>query len=209
MKKIISFLLIIAVAFCSVSCGKKAPADTPSENSGQLSAKPVDAAAVFDDVEPGDWFEASVSWGVSEGIMEAAKPSSFGVADAMSKAELILSMWKAAGAPGRVVSAKALPSDDPDSDYQRALKWALERQLIEDKSVASDDATRLDAVELMWKEAAMPYADAAVNFDDTEGIESVAWAKAAKIAYGIGNNLFDPYSACVKAHMITFLYRAK
>ncbi len=210
MKKLISIILIATILCCSVSCGKKTPPEDPVP-SAPIAAKPVDAAAVFDDVNRGDWFEDPVSWGVSEGITEPAKPDHFGVAVTLSKAEILIAIWKAAGAPGRVLNAKALPVSDPDSDYQRALIWAVERKII---GASGDEdvllkASRLDAVDFMWKEALMPLAEPSENFRDTEGIQSVAWAKAARIAYGIGNDLFDPYSDCTKAHIITFLYRAK
>ena len=203
MKRIIAFILILALCLCMVSCGK---------GKNESSAKPqIDAAAIYDDVNKGDWFEESISWGVSEGVMDAAKPNLFGVNTSMTKAELIISMWKAAGAPGKVVSAKTIADSDPNSDLSKALSWGLENRVIAIKSEAStkEIASRLDAIDFIWKEADSPQVNTKDNFDDTTGVVSTAWAKLNGIALGIGNNLFAPNMDCSKAHMITFLFRAK
>ena len=186
-----------------VSCGK-------GKNESQAKPK-IDAAAIYDDVNKGDWFEESISWGVSEGVMDAAKPNLFGVNTAMTKAELILSMWKAAGAPGKVVSAKTIADSDPNSDLSKAISWGLENKVIAIKSEAStkEIASRLDAIDFIWKEADSPQVSTINNFDDTTGVVSTAWAKQNGVALGIGDNLFAPNMDCSKAHMITFLFRAK
>lgn len=203
MKRLIAFILIVALCLCMVSCGK-------GKNESQAKPK-IDAAAIYDDVNKGDWFEESISWGVSEGVMDAAKPNLFGVNTAMTKAELILSMWKAAGAPGKVVSAKTIADSDPNSDLSKAISWGLENKVIAIKSEAStkEIASRLDAIDFIWKEADSPQVSTINNFDDTTGVVSTAWAKQNGVALGIGDNLFAPNMDCSKAHMITFLFRAK
>lgn len=203
MKKFLSLILIIALCVCTVSCGK---------GKSESDAKPlIDAAALYSDVNKGDWFEESVSWGVSEGVMDAAKPDLFGVNEALSKADIILSMWKAAGAPGRVISAKSVAESDPNSDLSKAIAWGLENGVIAIKSEASkkEIASRLDAIDFIWKEAKSPEVNTNDNFDDTTAIVSTAWAKLNGIALGIGNNLFAPNMDCSKAHLVTFLFRAK
>ena len=203
MKRLIAFILIVALCLCMVSCGK-------GKNESQAKPK-IDAAAIYDDVNKGDWFEESISWGVSEGVMDAAKPNLFGVNTAMTKAELILSMWKAAGAPGKVVSAKTIADSDPNSDLSKAISWGLENKVIAIKSEAStkEIASRLDAIDFIWKEADSPQVSTINNFDDTTGVVSTAWAKQNGVALGIGDNLFAPNMDCSKAHMITLLFRAK
>ena len=202
MKKLLSLILIIAIGICMVSCGG---------GKSESSAKPkIDAAATFSDVNRGDWFEESVSWGVSEGVISEAKPSLFGVETPMTKAEILMTMWKAAGAPGQVVSAKAVADSDPNSDISKAIEWGLEKGVISIKNeFSSDIASRLEAIDFMWKEAECPTVNGDDNFIDTQGIESVNWAKTNGIALGVGHNLFAPENDCTKAHMVTFLFRAK
>ncbi len=203
MKKLLVLILILAMGVGMVSCGN---------GSSSSEAKPnIDAAAVYQDVKNGDWYEESVSWAVSEKIVSEAKPDLFGVDISITKAQLILSLWKAAGAPGRVVSAKTVPDSDPNSDLSKAIDWAFEQGIIKTSSESSstDIASRLDAIDFMWKEAESPSVNTTDNFDDTPGIESVAWAKLNGIALGVGHNLFAPDIDCSKAHLVTFLFRAK
>ncbi len=185
-----------------VSCGN---------GKSESQAKPqIDAAAVYSDVKVGDWFEDSVSWGASEGIITEAKPDLYGVDTPMTKAEILISMWKAAGAPGQVVSAKAVADSDPNSDISKAIEWGLEKGIISVKNECSNTtASRLDAIDFMWKKAESPEVNGDDNFLDTQGIDSVQWAKINGITFGIGHNLFAPDMDCTKAHMVTFLYRAK
>lgn len=204
MKKILSLILIICLGITLVSCGSKQTADVPD-------AKPViDVVAQYRDVNEGDWYTEAVDWGVNENIMTSAKPDLFGAATPITKAQVIISMWKAAGSPGQVVSPKSLPDSDPNSDFSKAMEWAVDENILDqiDKFANSKTLTRLEAIGYLWSEANKPVVSG-INFEDTEGEDSVLWAKANKIAYGIGHNLFGPEMDCTKAHMITFLFRAK
>ena len=203
MKKLISIMLILVICVSAVSCGG---------GSSNSDAKPViNAAEKYLDVDPGDWYEESVSWGVSEGIIQETKPDLFGATTAMTKAQIILTMWKAAGAPGRVVSAKSVPDSDPNSDFSKAVAWGLEKGVIKINSdySSTDIASRLEAIEFMWKEAESPSVNSNDNFEDTPNNVAVSWAKLNGITYGIGHNLFGPDLDCTKSQMITFLFRAK
>jgi len=199
------------MCFSLVSCSFKKQTGEPAED---VSAKPVaeiDAAEAYDDVKKGDWFEESVTWAVNEGISEPAKPTTFGVNDSMSKQDIILYLWKAAGSPGAVVSAKTVPASDPDSDINKAIDWALEEGVVESKAEckSTDIASRLDAIEFMWNEADKPEVTGVVEFDDAKGISSVNWARSKFITFGTGNNKFSPDMDCSKSHIVTFLFRAK
>ena len=175
-------------------------------------AKPtIDVVESYDDVNKGDWYEESVSWAVNEDILYAAKPKIYGVNNPVTKAQTILTMWKAAGAPGQVVSAKTVKTDDPNSDLSIAIEWAKEQGIVKISSdySSTDIASRLDTIEFIWKENGAPSPKSTANFDDTKNLNAVAWAKEEGIAKGIGHNLFAPDMDCTKAHLVTFLFRAK
>ncbi len=209
MRKILSLILITALILSLAACAM--PWQKAEE---KTDPKPqIDAAATYTDVNKGDWFEESVSWGVTEEIMTPAKPTLFGVETPQTRADVLLSMWKAAGSPGRQVSAKGVESNDPNSDLSVALAWAVENRIISkyQASFTGDDLTRQDVIDYMYTANGSPEmnnvnpAFSDVSVDNS----SVSWAKDKSITYGVGNNLFAPELACTKAMLITFLYRAK
>ena len=209
MKKFLSFILIICLCLGLASC-----ANTFKKSEAATEAKPqIDAAALYDDVNKGDWYEDAVSWGVSEDVMTPAKPNLFGVDNPMTRAEVVLAMWKAAGSPGRVNSAKAVADDSSDSDISKALEWAVSEGILTREQVSYTSAvlTRQDALDYMYIEADSPavQSQTAAYSDVSADNSSVRWAKDSGITYGIGHGLFGPELSCTKAMMITFLFRAK
>lgn len=207
MKKFFSVITILLIAFLSVSCGNKA-----SEDGEGASAKPkIDVVATYQDVAADMWYTDAISWGVNEDIMVAAKPNYFGVLTPLAKKDVVIAMWKTAGAPGQVISAKTVSDSDPNSDFSKAMTWAISNNVITSEELNSmkDSATRLEAIEYMWNQNEKPVVQNYYSFDDTVGIDSVAWAKLNKITYGVSPTLFAPDMDCTKSHMITFLYRAK
>ncbi|MBR6025707.1 MAG: S-layer homology domain-containing protein [Firmicutes bacterium] len=208
MRKFLSLILILAMLVGMTAC------TLPWQKDSGKDAKPqIDAAATYTDVNKGDWFEESVSWGVSEEIMTPAKPTLFGVETPQTRADVILSMWKAAGSPGKKASAKGVESSDPQSDLSVALTWAVENELISkyQASFTTDVLNRQEVIDYMYSANGSPDVNA-VNpaFSDVSvDNSSVSWAKDNNITYGVGQNLFAPDLACSKAMLITFLYRAK
>ena len=189
-----------------VSCGK---VEEPPQVQ-EPAAKPVeriDASAVYKDVESGEWYDEAVDWAVNDNISVAAKPDYFGTDDSVSKLDIILYLWKACGAPGAVATAKV----NAESDIDIAIDWAINEGIVKAPSecAANVTASRLDAIEFIWNEAESPVIDDVPEFDDAKGVDSVNWARYRMITFGTGNNKFSPDMDCSKAHILTFLFRAK
>lgn len=212
MKRIISIILILCMLASLAACTN--PFKKDDGGGGTSDVKPViDAAELYADVSKGDWYEESVSWGVSEEIMTAAKPNLFGVDDVMTRAEIVLAMWKAAGSPGKVNNAKAVSDASSDSDVSKALEWAVTEGILTQEEVSYTTAvlSRQEAIDYMYAEADSPEVQnlTAPYSDVTADNSSVRWAKDKGITKGIGHGLFGPELSCTKAMMITFLFRAK
>ena len=66
--------------------------------------------------------------------------------------------------------------------------------------------TRLMAVEFMWKQAGSPDGVSA-GFADVSS-DAVNWAVKEGVTSGTGAGVFSPDTACTRAQIVTFLYRA-
>jgi len=203
MKKLLSIILISVMCVSLVSCSKK---EEIPEGLSKPSTK-IDASEVYKDVVAGEWYDDAVDWAVNDEIAIAAKPDSFGTNSSVSKQEIILYLWRAAGAPGAVSSAKA----NTDQDINTAIDWAIKEGIVVSKydCMPNTTASRLDAIDFMWNHADNPIAADVKEFDDAKGIDSVNWARYKMITFGTGNNKFSPDMDCSKAMILTFLFRAK
>lgn len=93
------------------------------------------------DVDPGAWYAGSVDWAVSSGIMMGYGDGSgrFGVDDALTREQLAVVLWRAAGSPDAGAYDPAAFSDGSDASgwAHPALAWAVTSGILE----GSDDGT--------------------------------------------------------------------
>lgn len=100
--------------------------------------------------------------------------------------------------------------------YFYPVQWALASGMTNGSDNGNFDpegvCTRGQIVTLLWRAAGEPKVDAEISFTDVPTdkyyYEAVKWAVANGITEGIGNGLFDPESACTRAHVVTFIWRA-
>ena len=93
------------------------------------------------DVGPGAWYAGPVDWAVSSGLMVGYDDGSgrFGVDDALTREQLAVVLWRAAGSPDAGAYDPAAFSDGGDASgwAHPALAWAVASGILE----GSDDGT--------------------------------------------------------------------
>ena len=92
---------------------------------------PFGSSSAFADVSEKDWYAEAVAWASAGGIVTGYTEELFGPNDKITREQLAVLLWRAAGRPAP--SSRTLPFADADQagDYARdALCWAVERGII-------------------------------------------------------------------------------
>ena len=105
-----------------------------------MAGKPeVEGESPFTDVKAGAWYEKAVTWASSRGIVSGYGNGKYGVGDRITREQMAVMLYSAAGRPPQTVS-----SDDfvrfgeasRISPWARdAMKWAVYNELIAGKAI--------------------------------------------------------------------------
>ena len=111
-------------------------------------------ATAFLDVLEHVWYAGAVSWASARGIVTGYTDEMFGPGDCITREQLAVMLWRAAGRPA--ASSRVLPFPDADqaADYAReALCWAVEHGIIHGGSSGTLDpkglATRAQTAQML------------------------------------------------------------
>ena len=102
-----------------------------------------------------------------------------------------------------------------DDYYYQAVLWAVAKGITggtsRDHFSPNAQVTRAQAIMFLYRYAGSPAVEHATSFDDVAPTayyaEAVAWAAAAGITGGTGNNCFSPNASCTRAQIVCFLYK--
>lgn len=87
--------------------------------------------ARFNDVAGGSWYESSVKWAASKGIIGGYPGGDFGPNDYITREQLSVILWRYAGSPQSKGDLSKFTDVRNVSEYaQSALKWAVENNII-------------------------------------------------------------------------------
>lgn len=174
--------------------------------SGDSSEPSASAGTSFTDVAAGIWYAAPVEWAVGEGITNGTGAATFSPNATCTRAQIITFLWRAAGSP-EPKNLSAFPDVKADAYYAKAVAWAAENGMASGGTFSPDaPCTRLMAVEFMWKQAGSP-GGVSAGFADVSS-DAVNWAVKEGVTSGTGAGVFSPDTACTRAQIVTFLYRA-
>ena len=180
-----------------------------AESSG-TTAEPTEpdesAAPSFTDIAADAYYTEPVAWAVAQGITSGTTSTTFSPNSACTRAQITTFLWRAAGSPEPETSS-AFTDVKANAYYAQAVAWAAESGMVTGSTFSPDaPCTRLMAVEFMWKQAGSPSA-ADTNFTDVSS-DAVNWAVEAGVTSGTTAATFSPDTACTRAQIVTFLYRA-
>ena len=200
-------------ATITVTCGTKSAACTVTVSKPLVPEVP---GTSFTDVPTGAYYEEAVGWAVKEGITKGTSDSTFTPDGVCTRAQAVTFLWRAAGSPA--AKAGSLPFADvkAGSYYDDAVRWAVENGVTVGTSATtfSPNATcsRAQIVTFLWRAQKSPAAGSANPFDDVAGsayyADAVQWAVQKDITKGTGATAFSPDANCIRAQIVTFLYRS-
>lgn len=200
-------------ATITVTCGTKSAACTVTVSKPLVPEVP---GTSFTDVPAGAYYEEAVGWAVEKGITKGTSDSTFTPDGVCTRAQAVTFLWRAAGSPA--AKAGSLPFADvkAGSYYDDAVRWAVENGVTVGTSATtfSPNATcsRAQIVTFLWRAQKSPAAGSANPFDDVADsayyADAVQWAVQKDITKGTGATAFSPDANCIRAQIVTFLYRS-
>ena len=171
----------------------------------------------FDDVVPGSFYEAPVAWAVEKGITNGMSGSEFGANAACNRAQVVTFLWRAAGTPQPSSTHNPFVDVQKGSFYEKAVLWAVEKGITNGTDATHFDpnaaCNRASVVTFLWRAAEKPAASSgSIPFTDVPAnswyAAPVLWAVEKGITNGMSATEFGANTACNRAQVVTFLYRA-
>ncbi len=180
-----------------------------------VQAMEPDVKLPFEDVAPEAFYFNAVKWAVKNEITNGFEPGLFAPDNAVTRAQIVTMLWRAAGCP-QVEAAAAFKDVKGGEYYADAVAWAVAEGITngvgKNLFAPNDVCTRGQIVTFLWRYLGKPVAEASAGFSDIPADEyfadAVAWAVEAKVTEGFTDGTFKPANDCTRAQAVTFLQRA-
>ena len=171
--------------------------------------------AVFADVPGGSYFYDAVYWAAENGITDGVSASLFDPYGSCTRAQVVTFIWRAMGSPAPRLTVNPFVDVSKESYYYEAVLWAFENEITNGASVTEFDPegtiSRAQAVTFLYRAAGSPEFSSTSSFDDVIAeayyYNAVLWAAQNGISSGTGYRVFSPNDTCIRAQIVTFLYR--
>ena len=186
--------------------------------SSVLSDKNYDGSASlpFTDVADDAYYADAVVWAVAKNITSGATATTFAPNAGCTRGQMVTFLWRANGSPEPKSMTTSFTDVKSGAYYEKAVAWAVENNVTTGTSSTtfSPDAsvTRAQAVTFQWRAAGAPAAEGTNAFADVSAsafyAPAVQWAVNAGVTTGTSDTTFSPNSNCLRAQIVSFLYRA-
>ena len=171
----------------------------------------------FIDVSEGDYFYDPVKWAVENEITTGTTPITFSPADPCQRGQAITFLWRAMGCPEPESTANPFTDVNEGDFFYKAVLWGAENGIV--KGISETEfapyaiCNRAHVVTFLHRALGEPSVEGVENpFTDVhEGdffCDAVLWAVENHVTNGVTADTFAPADDCLRAHVVTFLYRA-
>ena len=171
----------------------------------------------FLDVNETHFYHESVLWAVENGITNGVDATHFGPTGECNRAQVVTFLWRAAGSPAPQSSENPFTDVKAEVWYTDAVLWAVENGitngLTESTFGPNAVCNRAQVVTFLWRAAGSRVPGLTENpFTDVKAgswyEQSVLWALENGVTTGASATSFNPDGQCLRAQVVTFLYRA-
>ena len=170
----------------------------------------------FSDVSTSAYYYEAVKWAQEKGITGGIGNGLFGPNQPCTRAQVVTFLWRAAGSPAPMLNKNPFMDVHTSDYYYDAVLWAVQNGITNGTSAKtfSPDATvtRAQVVTFLWRANGQPAAGNSGFLDVSSNAyyaRAVDWAFANGITTGVDYGAFGPDTACTRAQIVTFLYRAR
>lgn len=170
----------------------------------------------FIDVDENEYYYNAVLWAFENGVTTGSDETHFNPFDSCTRAQAITFLWRANGMPEPSITSNPFIDITSSDYYYKAVLWAFENSVTSglDSShfAPSNTVTRKEFITFLWRANGTPEPSITENpFVDVPNDEyytkAVLWAFENGITTGSDKNHFQVDEECVRAHVVTFLYR--
>ena len=170
----------------------------------------------FLDVNETQFFYDPVLWAVENGITSGISADAFGPLVVCNRAQVVTFLWRYAGCPEPTATENPFIDVYDDSFYYKAVLWAVENGIT--NGVSANEfgpglaCNRAQVVTFLWRLMKQP-APATTEHPFTDVVPGsfyespVLWALENGITTGATATTFNPNGECLRAQVVTFLYR--
>ena len=169
----------------------------------------------FSDVQQDDYFFEPVKWAVENDVTFGIGNNQFGPDLPCTRAQIVTFLWNSHGQPEPKATVSPF-SDVKESDwFFKPIMWAVENDIT--SGIGNGQfgpnltCTRAQAMTFLWKDAGRPTVAGEMKFSDVTESDwfymPVKWAVANKITSGVGGGRFGSEDDCLRAQIVTFMYR--
>ncbi len=160
------------------------------------------------------YYEA-VGWAVANSITSGTSATTFSPSATCTRAQAVTFLWRAAGCPEPTSASNPFSDVHSGDYYYKAVLWAVENGITSGTSATTfspnAQCNRAQIVTFLWRSAGSPDGLGDTSFSDVNSnayyAGAVAWAVGEGVTSGTGGNCFSPNTSCVRAQIVTFLYR--
>ena len=161
------------------------------------------------------YYEKAVDWAVEKSITNGVDETHFAPDATCTRAQAVTFLWRALGCPEpKATKSEFTDVTDANAFYYKAVLWATENGVtngIGDGSFGVNDTVNRAQMVTFMERAMKGKAKTAESFTDVpEGsfyADAAAWAKENGVSAGIGDNKFGGEIDCLRAQIVTMLYR--
>ena len=171
----------------------------------------------FLDVNETQFYHESVLWAVENGITNGVDAEHFGPMGVCNRAQVVTFLWRAAGSPAPQSTENPFNDVAEGSFSENAVLWAVEKGitngLTADTFGPNTVCNRAQVVTFLHRANGSPEPERADSpfTDVAEGSfyeKAVLWALENNVTTGASDTTFNPNGQCLRAQVVTFLYRA-
>ena len=171
----------------------------------------------FLDVNETHYFHDPVLWAVENGITNGVDATHFGPMGGCNRAQVVTFLWRAAGSPEPESTENPFTDVQGGSFYEKAVLWAVEKGITNGLTATTfgpnSSCNRAQVVTFLHRSSGSPAPKLAENpftdvAEDSFYRNAVLWALENGVTTGASATTFNPGGQCLRAQVVTFLYRA-
>ena len=169
----------------------------------------------FADVPENSYYADAVDWAVEQGITNGVDENHFAPDATCTRAQAVTFLWRALGCPEPTATKSEFTDvTDANAFYYKAVLWATENGVtngIGDGSFGVNGIVNRAQMVTFMARAMNGKANTAESFTDVPDgafyADAAAWAKENEVSAGIGEGKFGGEIDCLRAQIVTMLYR--
>ena len=183
---------------------------------------PPRASELFEDIDPGVWYEQAVSWMILHNITSGCNAAMFCPEANLTRQQFVTFLWRAAGRPsGPYQGSEAFADVIPGGYAEQSIGWAVANGVTKGctpgqygdstwQFCPTRPVTRGQMATLLYRHAAADYIGASPPYTDVDPdrfyTPGITWLTDFRVAPGCGPDLFCPNRNATRAEAAVFIY---